>query len=62
MPNFAQNRENRYFWHKIDLKWVKMEKYQKSKTQVLFVPQNPNFMQKSKKIEANGEEFYYLEG
>ena len=39
-----------------------MGKYKKSKKQVLFVPQSPSSMQKSKKIEANGEEFYYFKG
>ena len=34
-----------------------MAKYKKYKKQVLFVTQNPSFMQKIKEIEATGEEF-----
>ena len=47
-------------------KWAqnlgKMDKNQKSKKQVLFVFQNLSLMQNFKKIEANGEEFYYFQG
>ena len=43
-------------------KFGKMDKIQKSKKQVLFVFQNFSLMQNFKKIEANGEEFYYFKG
>ena len=48
------------FCPKLFQKRVKIEKYQTFKTQVLFVPQSPSFMQKSKKIEATGEELKFL--
>ena len=42
-------------------KWTKIRKYQKSKTQVLFVFQNASFLPKIGKYGQNGDEFYCLE-
>ena len=43
-------------------KWTFFSKYQKSKTQVLFLYPNPTFMPNFMKIRWNGEELIHFEG
>ena len=60
--NLAKNLKICIFGSKWPQKWPKIKKYQKSKTQVLFVFQNARFLPKIRKYGQNGDEFYCLEG
>ena len=49
-------------WPKHGQKWPKLAKYQKSKTQVLFLFIEASLLQKMRPIGINGGEFYYFLG